>query len=65
MKLEIDEVDFEFVTQMLCRAEICHKSLMTDPNLCQTVRDRHRESAKMARQARWMMYAAKKKGGER
>ncbi len=65
MTLEIDEVDFEFVTQILCRAEVCHKSLMTDLNLCQTVRDGHRESAKMARQARWMMYAAKKKGDEK
>ena len=64
MKLEIDETDFNFVTQILCRAKVTHESLMTDPNLCQTNRDRHRENAKMAQTAHDLMYEAKKKGGE-
>ena len=63
MKLEIDEIDFNFVTQILSRAKVTHESLMTDPNLCQTNRDRHRENAKMAQTARDLMIEAKKKGG--
>ena len=63
MKLEIDEIDFQFVTQILCRAKVNFASLMTDPNYCQTVRDRYRENAKMAQTARDLMYEAKKKGG--
>lgn len=62
MILEIDETDFQFVTQMLCRAKSTHQSLMVDPNHCQTVRDRSRENAKMAQTAYDLMYDAKKKG---
>lgn len=62
MKLEIDETDFQFVTQILCRAKATHESLMTDPNHCQVVRDRHRENAKMAQTAFDLMYEAMKKG---
>lgn len=63
MRLEIDETDFRFVTQILCRAKSTHESLMVDPNLCQIVRDRHRENAKMAQTAFDLMYEAKEKGG--
>lgn len=63
MILEIDETDFQFVTQILYRAKVTHESLMTDPNLCQANHDRHRENAKMAKTAYNLMYEAKKKGG--
>lgn len=62
MILEIDETDFQFVTQMLCRAKSTHQTLMVDPNHCQAVRNRARENAKMAQTAYDLMYDAKKKG---
>ena len=65
MKLEIDEVDFSFITSILCRAKLTFESLGCDHNVCAANRDRYREDAKMARQAREMMYDAKKKGGEK
>ena len=63
MKLEIDETDFQFVTRILCRAKLTHEQLMASPDLCQVVRDRQREYAKMAQTAYDLMYEAKKKGG--
>lgn len=65
MKLEIDEVDFGFITHILCRAKLMFESLGCDHNVCAANRDRYREDAKMAQQARDMMYAAKakKEGG--
>ena len=62
MTLEIDEIDYDFVRQVLMRAKGTHESLMVSPDLCQIVRDRHRENAKMAQTAFDMMYEAKKKG---
>ena len=60
MKLEIDEVDFSFITNILCRAKIVFASLGCSHDICEVNRDRYREDAKMAQQARNMMYAAKK-----
>ena len=59
MKLEIDETDFGFITSILCRAKLMFESLGCDHNVCAANRDR--EDAKMARQAREMMFDAKKK----
>lgn len=68
MRLEIDEVDFGFITNILCRAKIVFEDLGHSHDVCAKNRDRFREDAKMARQAREMMYAAKvnieKEGGE-
>ena len=64
MKLEIDETDFGFITSILCRAKLTFESLGCNNNVCAANRDRYREDAKMARQAREMMYEAKEKGGE-
>lgn len=61
MKLEIDETDFGFITSILCRAMTTFELLGCDHNVCATNRDRYREDAKMARQARKMMYDAKRK----
>lgn len=63
MRLEIDEVDFGFITSMLCREKLMFESLGCDHDVCAANRDRYREDAKMARQAREMMFDAKKKGG--
>ncbi len=63
MTLKIDETDFGFITSILCRARLTFDSLGCDHNVCAANRDRYREDAKMARQAREMMYDAKKKGG--
>ena len=63
MKLEIDETDFGFITSILCRAKLTFESLGCDHNVCAANRDRYREDAKMARQAREMMFDAKRKGG--
>ena len=66
MKLEIDEVDFSFITYILYRAETVFEELGHSNDICSTNRNRFREDAKMAQQAREMMYAAmaKKEGGE-
>ena len=61
MKLEIDETDFGFITAILCRAKLMFESLRCDHNVCAANRDRYREDAKMARQAREMMFDAKRK----
>lgn len=61
MKLEIDETDFGFITSILCRAKLTFESLGCDHDVCAANRDRYREDAKMARQAREMMYDAKRK----
>lgn len=63
MILEIDEVDFSFITNILCRAKIVFASLGCSHDICEVNRDRYREDAKMAQQARNMMYDAKKEGG--
>lgn len=59
MKLEINEVDFGFITNILCRAKTVFESLGCSHDVCAVNRDRYREDAKMAQQAREMMYAAK------
>ena len=64
MKLEIDDVDFEFVTSILCRAKIVFESLGRSHDVCAVNRDRYREDAKMAKQAREMMYDAKEGGAK-
>lgn len=64
MKLEIDEVDLGFITSILGRAKIVFEELGHSHDVCSTNRDRYREDAKMAQQAREMLYAAKKGGGK-
>ena len=59
MKLEIDEVDFGFITKILCRASLVFEQLGSSHDVCAKNRDRYREDAKMAKQARQMMYEAK------
>jgi hypothetical protein len=61
VRLEIDEVNFGFITNILCRAKIVFAGLGCSHDVCATNRDRFREDAKMAQQAREMMYAAKVK----
>ncbi len=60
MTIELDKTDFELVTLCLLRAAYTHESLMTDPNVCQVNRDRHREYAKMARGVWDLMYKKRK-----
>ena len=62
MTLEIDEVDFDFITHILCRASIVFEQLGCSHDICAANRDRYREDAKMAKQSREMMYEAKKGG---
>ena len=62
MTIEIDEVDFGFITNILCRASLVFKQLGSSHDVCAKNRDRYREDAKMAQQARDMMYDAKQKG---
>lgn len=64
MTLEIDEVDFGFITSMLCRASLVFEELGSSHDVCAQNRDRYREDAKMARQAREMMYKAKEGGAK-
>ena len=61
MTFEIDEVDFGFITYILYRAQFVFEELGHSHDVCQANRDRFREDAKMAQQAREMMYAAKDK----
>ena len=63
MKLEIDEVDFGFVTNILCRASLVFEQLGSSYDVCAENRDRYREDAKMAKQARQMMYDKAREGG--
>lgn len=65
MKLDIDEVDFDFIVAILCRAEIFFKEQGCSPDVCEVNRDRHRENAKMARQAQQMMWSARRSGEDR
>lgn len=64
MILEIDEVDFGFITNILCRASLVFERLGSSHDVCAQNRDRYREDAKMAKQARQMMYEAKKGGAK-
>lgn len=64
MTLEIDEVDFGFITNILCRASLVFEQLGSSHDVCVQNRDRYREDAKMAKQARQMMYEAKKGGAK-
>lgn len=62
MTLEIDEVDFGFITNILCRASLVFEQLGSSHDICAKNRDRYREDAKMAKQARQMMYEKQRKG---
>ena len=62
MSIDLDEVDFSFITNILCRARFVFEALGSSHDVCAANRDRYREDAKMAQQARAMMYAAKKQG---
>lgn len=64
MNIEIDEVDFMFITNILCRAKAVFESLGCSHDVCAANRDRYREDAKMAQQAREMLYAAKEGGAK-
>lgn len=59
MKIDIDEDDFDFIVAILYRAEIFFKEQECSPDVCEVNRDRHRENAKMARQAQQMMWSAR------
>ena len=48
MKIEIDEVDFDFITSILRRAKVVFESLGRSHDVCAVNRDRYREDAKMA-----------------
>ena len=66
--IEIDEVDFGFITNILCRASFVFEQLGSSHDVCVKNRDRYREDAKMAKQARQMMCESrygKKEGGEK
>jgi hypothetical protein len=63
--LEFDEVDFGFITSILCRASLVFEQLGSSHDVCAKNRDRYREDAKMAKQARQMMYDKAKEGGAR
>lgn len=58
MKLEIDEIDVRFITNILCRAQFVFESLGSNHNVCAANRDRYREDAKIAKQARGMLHNA-------
>jgi hypothetical protein len=62
MKLNIDEVDFEFVCRVLCKARAAFENRMTDTSISESYRDHFRESAKMANTAHDIMIAAKHAG---
>lgn len=64
MRIEIDDVDFGFITNILCRASLVFEQLGSSHDVCASNRDRYREDAKMAKQARRMMYEAKKGGAK-
>lgn len=64
LNIEIDEVDFGFITSVLCRAKVVFELLGSSHGVGAVNRDRYREDAKMAQQAREMMYAAKEGGKE-
>lgn len=58
MRLEINETDLKFIKHVLLLAKCTHESLMTDPDVCETNRERHREHAKMAQTAYDLMRSA-------
>ena len=68
MKLNIDEVDFDFVCTILSKAGAEFKNRMTDTSISTRYRNHFRELAKMAYEAFDMMFAAKrrakKEGGD-
>lgn len=58
IKLGIDDTDLTFIGRVLLFAKVTHEELMTDPDVCEANRDRHREHAKMAQKAYDLMRAA-------
>ena len=58
MRLEIDEIDARFITNILCRAQFVFESLGSDNKVCAENRDSYREDAKIAKQARGMLHNA-------
>lgn len=62
MILKIDEVDFNFVCTVLCKAKAEFEGRMTDTSLSEAFRNHFRESAKMANAARDMLFDAKHDG---
>lgn len=65
MKLEIDDTDYLFVGRVLLTAKSTHERLMTDPNICEINRNRHREHAKMAQTAYDLLKKAKEEGASK
>lgn len=59
MILKIDEVDFNFVSRVLCKAKATFEDRMMDTSLSESFRNHFRESAKMANTARDILYDAK------
>lgn len=68
MTLKIDEVDFDFVCNVLGKALAEFKNRMTDTSISERYRNHFRELAKMADEAFDMMFdanrEAEKEGGE-
>lgn len=62
MKLEIDDIDYSFVSSVLLTAKLTHERLMTNPNVCEINRNRHREHAMMAQTAYDLLKKAKEEG---
>lgn len=62
MILKIDEVDFDFVCKVLCKAKCYFEERMMDTSISEGYRNNFRESAKMANAARDMMFDAKHDG---
>ena len=61
MKLEIDDTDLTFIERVLLCAKVTYESLMMDPDVCETNRNRHRENAKLAQTAYNLMMASEVK----
>ena len=61
MRLEINETDLKFIKHVLLLAKCTHESLMTDPDVCEANRERHREHAKMAQKAYDILNSAEAK----
>lgn len=64
MTLKIDEVDFNFVCRVLCKAKAEFEDRMMDTSLSESFRNHFRESAKMANAAHDIMFDAKRDGAK-
>ena len=49
--ITLDEIDRDFIKDLLIRCKVILKLRMIDPKICQSGRDRSREYAKMTQKA--------------